>query len=63
MVMTTLRHERLRLCGEAAPPICKPYLDWDLPDPHSKSIDEVRIIRDEIDRRVRALLLTSCPRG
>jgi arsenate reductase len=29
--------------------------DWDLPDPHGKPIDEVRDIRDEIDRRVDAL--------
>jgi protein-tyrosine-phosphatase len=34
----------------------KRYLDWDLPDPASKSLDEVRPVRDEIDRRVRALL-------
>jgi arsenate reductase (thioredoxin) len=34
----------------------KRYLDWELPDPAGKSIDEVRPIRDEIDRRVRVLL-------
>jgi arsenate reductase (thioredoxin) len=34
----------------------KRYLDWDLPDPAGKSVDDVRPIRDEIDRRVRALL-------
>jgi arsenate reductase (thioredoxin) len=33
----------------------KRYLDWDLPDPHGKSVEEVRPIRDEIDRRVRSL--------
>lgn len=31
-------------------------LDWALPDPKGKSIEEVRRIRDEIERRVNALL-------
>ncbi len=34
----------------------KRYLDWELTDPAGKSAEEVRPIRDEIDRRVRALL-------
>ena len=34
----------------------KRYLDWDLPDPAGKSLEEVREIRDEIGRRVTALL-------
>jgi arsenate reductase (thioredoxin) len=34
----------------------KRYLDWALDDPAGKSLDEIRPIRDEIDRRVRALL-------
>lgn len=29
--------------------------DWDLADPHGRSIDEVREIRDEVRGRVRAL--------
>lgn len=29
--------------------------DWDLPDPHGKPLDEVRDIRDDIERRVGAL--------
>ena len=33
----------------------KRYLDWDLPDPAGRSVDEIRPIRDEIDRRVRSL--------
>jgi protein-tyrosine-phosphatase len=43
-------------CGDACPvfPGTR-YLDWDLPDPAGKSVEEVRPIRDEIDRRVRAL--------
>ncbi len=31
-------------------------IDWALPDPKGKSLEEVRRIRDDIDRRVRALL-------
>ncbi|MDT7569163.1 MAG: hypothetical protein QOG76_7787, partial [Pseudonocardiales bacterium] len=34
----------------------KRYLDWELDDPAGRGIDAVRPIRDEIDRRVRALL-------
>ncbi|MGQ0668425.1 MAG: arsenate reductase ArsC [Actinomycetota bacterium] len=44
-------------CGDACPVYpAKRYLDWDLPDPSGKTIDEVRPIRDEIDRRVGELL-------
>ena len=44
-------------CGDACPVYPgKRYLDWDLPDPSGKPVEEVRPIRDEIDRRVRALL-------
>jgi protein-tyrosine-phosphatase len=44
-------------CGDACPVFPgKRYLDWDLTDPAGKSVDEVRPIRDEIDRRVSALL-------
>jgi protein-tyrosine-phosphatase len=44
-------------CGDACPIYPgKRYLDWELPDPAGKSLEEVRPIRDEIDRRVRTLL-------
>lgn len=44
-------------CGDECPFYAgKRYLDWALDDPAGKRIDEVRPIRDEIDRRVRALL-------
>ncbi len=44
-------------CGDACPVYPgKRYLDWDLPDPAEKSLDEVRPIRDEIERRVLTLL-------
>lgn len=35
----------------------KRYLDWDLADSSGRTVGEIRPIRDEIDRRVRALLL------
>jgi arsenate reductase len=44
-------------CGDACPIFPgKRYLDWELEDPAGKTADQVRPIRDEIDRRVRALL-------
>jgi arsenate reductase len=44
-------------CGDACPIFPgKRYLDWRLDDPAGQDIDAVRAIRDEIDRRVRALL-------
>jgi arsenate reductase (thioredoxin) len=44
-------------CGDACPVYPgKRYLDWDLPDPAGRDIETVRAIRDEIDRRVQALL-------
>lgn len=44
-------------CGDACPVyLGKRYLDWELPDPAGRTVDEVRPIRDEIDRRVRGLL-------
>jgi arsenate reductase (thioredoxin) len=49
-------------CGDACPIYPgKRYEDWDLPDPAGKSIDEVRPIRDEIDRRVVQLLAELIP--
>jgi len=44
-------------CGDTCPVFPgKRYLDWDLPDPAGRGIDDVRPLRDEIDARVRALL-------
>jgi arsenate reductase len=44
-------------CGDACPYIPgKRYIDWDLPDPKGRPIDEVRATRDEITGRVRQLL-------
>jgi len=46
-------------CGDACPYIPgKRYVDWDLPDPKGRPIDEVRATRDEIAGRVAALLET-----
>jgi arsenate reductase len=44
-------------CGDACPYIPgRQYIDWDLPDPKGRPIAEVRATRDEIGRRVTALL-------
>ena len=44
-------------CGDACPVYpAKRYLDWDLPDPAGRDVEHVRPVRDEIDRRMRALL-------
>lgn len=44
-------------CGDACPIYPgKRYLDWDLDDPAGQGIEAVRPIRDEIERRVRALI-------
>jgi arsenate reductase (thioredoxin) len=44
-------------CGDACPIYPgKRYEDWTVDDPAGKSVEEVRPIRDEIERRVRTLL-------
>jgi protein-tyrosine-phosphatase len=44
-------------CGDACPIFPgKRYEDWQLTDPAGKSPDDVRPVRDEIERRVRKLL-------
>jgi arsenate reductase (thioredoxin) len=44
-------------CGDECPFIPgKRYIDWELPDPSGQSIDAVRSIRDEIAKRVTALI-------
>jgi arsenate reductase len=44
-------------CGDECPFIPgKRYVDWDLDDPGGRPLEEVRPIRDEIGRRVDALL-------
>jgi arsenate reductase len=44
-------------CGDECPYIPgRRYLDWDLADPKGRPRDEVRATRDEITRRVDALL-------
>ena len=44
-------------CGDACPFIAgKRYIDWELPDPKGRPLDEVRATRDDITRRVRDLV-------
>jgi arsenate reductase len=44
-------------CGDTCPIFPgKRYLDWQLDDPAGQGLEAVRPIRDEIERRVRALI-------
>ena len=44
-------------CGDACPFIPgKRYIDWDLPDPKGRPLDEVRVTRDDIAARVQQLV-------
>jgi protein-tyrosine-phosphatase len=44
-------------CDDACPMIPgKRYVAWDLPDPKTMPLDEVRLLRDEIERRVDELV-------
>jgi protein-tyrosine-phosphatase len=44
-------------CGDTCPYFPgKRYIDWDLPDPKGRPIDEVRATRDDIARRVEDLV-------
>ena len=49
-------------CGDECPFFPgKRYLDWELDDPAGQGLAAVRPIRDEIDRRVRALIAELLP--
>ena len=51
-------------CGDACPYFPgKRYLDWVLDDPAGQDLAAVRPIRDEIERRVRALIDELAPAG
>jgi protein-tyrosine-phosphatase len=44
-------------CGDACPIFPgKRYVDWELDDPAGKTVDQVRPIRDDLERRVRSLM-------
>jgi len=51
-------------CGDVCPIFPgKRYQDWELTDPRGKTIDEVRLIRDEIKTRIEKLLSELVPAG
>lgn len=51
-------------CGDTCPVYPgKRYVDWELVDPAGRPVDEVRPIRDEIERRVDALIAELTPDG
>ena len=44
-------------CGDKCPYVPGVrYLDWDLPDPKGQPVEAVRVTREEIERRVEALV-------
>ncbi len=44
-------------CGDECPVyLGKRYVDWELPDPAGKAIEEIRPIRDDIEQRVASLI-------
>jgi arsenate reductase (thioredoxin) len=46
-------------CDDACPVVPgKRYVNWQLPDPKGRPLDEVRAIRDEIAGRIEALVAT-----
>lgn len=49
-------------CGDACPFIpARQRIDWQIPDPKGKSLEDVRGIRDQIRNRVEDLLQTTKP--
>jgi protein-tyrosine-phosphatase len=44
-------------CGEDACPVLpgRRYVDWNLPDPIGRPVEEVRALRDDIQRRLETL--------
>jgi arsenate reductase len=48
-------------CGDVCPYVPTRVEDWALPDPAGRPIEEVRAIRDDIERRVRALIDGNLP--
>ncbi len=44
-------------CGDACPFVAAPHrMDWQIPDPKGKPIEEYRKIRDLLDKKIRALI-------
>ena len=49
-------------CGDTCPVFPgKRYVDWELEDPSGKSLEEVRGIRDDLEERVKGLLVELIP--
>lgn len=43
-------------CGDACPLVLGKVIDWDLEDPKDQPIEKVRVIRDDIEQRIKSLL-------
>jgi arsenate reductase len=44
-------------CGGACPYVPTRVDDWDIPDPRGRQMDEVQLIRDDIERRVQEFIV------
>ena len=44
-------------CGDVCPYVPTMVESWDIPDPAGRTLEEVREIRDEVEERVRALIV------
>ena len=44
-------------CGDTCPIVhTKQYIQWDIPDPKGKTIEEFRTVRDEIEKKITDLI-------
>lgn len=43
-------------CGDVCPYVPATVEDWDLPDPKGQTLEQVRAIRDDVERRVKELI-------
>jgi protein-tyrosine-phosphatase len=48
-------------CGDACPYVPTTVQAWDIPDPAGRPLDDVRAIRDLVERRVRELVVENLP--
>jgi arsenate reductase len=50
-------------CGDACPYVPRIVQEWDIPDPAGRPLEEVRAIRDRIQRQVRELIAAHVDAG
>jgi protein-tyrosine-phosphatase len=50
-------------CGDACPYVPTIVEEWDIPDPAGKPLEEVRVIRDQIQQQVHELIAAHVDTG